>query len=399
MVARISSGRSIKSALHYNESKLSAGKATLLLASRFGCNADELTARQKLSRFEALTGKNIKVKTNTLHISLNFAPGEQLAPATLQHLAAEYMQRIGFAEQPYLVYQHYDAGHPHIHIVTTSIRANGRAISLHNIGRERSEPARKALEHIYGLTVAEGRREKLELPAAPVPVSYGKSETKQAISNIVREVCGTYCYTSLDELNTALRFYNVTADRGRPGSLCWNRGGLMFSVVDKDGCKVGIPIAASSIYGNPTLKSLERKMEVNRIAAVYKRKRLRNAAERLIAGKSPAAVREQLTRNNITYHHTSSNGETDLLLIDHRNRAVFSLRAEGFDIATAKNLLQQGETDNHSKATSLSIPYSTASSALNISAGLLRELTADAHANAEFLPAELMGKKKRRRKS
>ena len=31
------------------------------------------------------------------------------------------MEQIGFGDQPYLVYQHNDAGHPHIHIVTTRI--------------------------------------------------------------------------------------------------------------------------------------------------------------------------------------------------------------------------------------------------------------------------------------
>ncbi|MGI8583448.1 MAG: relaxase/mobilization nuclease domain-containing protein [Chitinophagaceae bacterium] len=39
------------------------------------------------------------------------------------------MDKIGFAEQPYLVYQHLDAGHPHIHIVTTNIQQSGKRIS------------------------------------------------------------------------------------------------------------------------------------------------------------------------------------------------------------------------------------------------------------------------------
>jgi hypothetical protein len=27
------------------------------------------------------------------------------------------MEKIGFGSQPYLVYQHLDSGHPHVHIV------------------------------------------------------------------------------------------------------------------------------------------------------------------------------------------------------------------------------------------------------------------------------------------
>ena len=39
-----------------------------------------------------------------------------------KEIADEYMQKIGFGEQPYLLYQHNDAGHPHIHIVTTTLK-------------------------------------------------------------------------------------------------------------------------------------------------------------------------------------------------------------------------------------------------------------------------------------
>ena len=40
------------------------------------------------------------------------------------------MQGIGFGNQPYLVYQHHDAGHPHIHMVTANIQADGQRIKM-----------------------------------------------------------------------------------------------------------------------------------------------------------------------------------------------------------------------------------------------------------------------------
>jgi hypothetical protein len=36
------------------------------------------------------------------------------------------MDKIGFGDQPYLVYRHLDAGHPHIHIVTKTLSIMGR---------------------------------------------------------------------------------------------------------------------------------------------------------------------------------------------------------------------------------------------------------------------------------
>ena len=53
---------------------------------------------------------------------------DKLSKEKLKEIANEYMQKIGFGEQPYLLYQHHDAGHPHIHIVTTNIKADGKRI-------------------------------------------------------------------------------------------------------------------------------------------------------------------------------------------------------------------------------------------------------------------------------
>src|SRR5579871_410492 len=115
MVARINMRKSIQKALNYNEAKVRAGVGEILLASGFGCDIADLTFHEKLRRFELLNQRNEWVQKNTLHISLNFAPGEDLPPDTLQRLAFDYMDRIGFGDQPFLVYQHHDAKHPHIH--------------------------------------------------------------------------------------------------------------------------------------------------------------------------------------------------------------------------------------------------------------------------------------------
>lgn len=197
------SGKSIKGVLSYNEQKVQQGKAELILATKFACDVSELSFSQKLQRFEQLNKKSQKVKTNALHISLNFPPGEKPDTETLQNIATSYMEHVGFGDQPYLVYRHDDANHSHIHIVTTPIKANGKTIDLHNLVQRKSEPARKALEKEYGLIQAEGRKQ--EKPVTPALSSleaakYGKAETKATISNIVREITANYKYTSLEEL-------------------------------------------------------------------------------------------------------------------------------------------------------------------------------------------------------
>ncbi len=98
---------------------------------------------------------NKRATTKTLHVSLNFDPTERLSNDKLIGIASIYMEKIGFEEQPFLVYRHEDSGHPHIHIVSTTIRKDGSRINTHNIGRNQSEKARKEIEKLYGLVKAE----------------------------------------------------------------------------------------------------------------------------------------------------------------------------------------------------------------------------------------------------
>ena len=72
MVAKIITGKSLRGALHYNENKVLEGKAELILASGFAGDIERMNFNQKLHRFENLLMLSPNVKTNTLHISLNF---------------------------------------------------------------------------------------------------------------------------------------------------------------------------------------------------------------------------------------------------------------------------------------------------------------------------------------
>jgi hypothetical protein len=96
MVVRIRSGKSIQGALSYNEEKIRLGKAEMILAAGFGCEIDNLGFSQKLKRFELLNSRDPKTETNTLHLSLNFSPQEQLSDEKLQLIAIDYMNQIGF---------------------------------------------------------------------------------------------------------------------------------------------------------------------------------------------------------------------------------------------------------------------------------------------------------------
>lgn len=356
MVAKIMSGRNIAGALNYNERKVNQGKAELIGQYGFHKELHHLNFYDKLQRFTNLTMSNQRSKTNSVHISLNFAVGEQISDSKLIDIADQYMNKIDFRDQPYLVYAHKDAGHPHIHIVTTNIKSTGDRISLHNLGRTKSEEARKAIEIQYGLIPAkQAELRKTENPRLS-KVIYGKDDTKRAISNVVRGVVSTYKFTSLPELNAALSCYNVVADRGSKNSTMYAKNGLLYWALDEKGQKVGIPIKASSIYSSPTLKSLERKFESNKKQKSAEKHQLRTAIDSVIKAKaSPAGFQQALLSKGIDvmFRRNEEGRLYGVTFIDHNTKSVFN----GSDLGKtySANALSQWfgkEKASHSEQTS-----------------------------------------------
>jgi len=323
------SGKSIRGILNYNENKVRDGEAVLLMAAGFPREPDELSFRNKLERFELLTRQNERTRTNALHISLNFSPRDQVDSDRLQQIATEYMAKIGFGGQPFLVYQHFDAAHPHIHIATTNIAEGGIHLETHNIGRIQSEKARKAIEEAYGLIRAEDKKKEATYPLKPANLQkalYGKAETKAAISAIVRSVVASYKFTSLPELNAVLRQFNVIADRGTEGSLMFEKKGMVYRLLDENGKKVGVPIKASAIYDRPTLANLKKKFPLNKSARVPYGERMKHLLDKALASPTEKAFTEALEKQQIRilFRENSQGNIYGVTFIDNATCAAFN---------------------------------------------------------------------------
>lgn len=330
MVSRIVSGKSIRGILNYNENKLENMEAELLMAAGFLKDPGLLSFKEKLARFEILTSQNEKTKTNAMHITLNFSNQDVLSNELLQQIARDYMDRIGFGEQPYLVYRHYDAAHPHIHIATVNIADGGERIETHNIGKNQSEKARKEIEELYGLIKAEHQQKEMAYLLRPAKLEravYGKTETKAAISSIVREVTGSYKFTSLSELNAVLRQFNVMAYPGAEGTRMREKGGLVYCLLDGNGNPVGVPIKASAIFGSPTLKNLEKKYQPNETARKPYGQRLKHLLDKFIVSSRDTdelQARLQAQGIRILLRENAEGRVYGVTFIDNATRAVFN---------------------------------------------------------------------------
>lgn len=329
MVARITTPASMQETLNYNEHKVKRGVAVCIAENHFPLPVNQMNFYHKLDWLSQRNDLNNRATTKTLHVSLNFDPSETLSNERLTEIAHDYMQRMGFADQPYLVYRHDDAGHPHVHILSTLIREDGSRINTHNIASDLSEPARKAIEEKYNLVRAESKRIANDNSLAPlIKVVYGKSDTKRSISNVLKQVLGVYNYTSLAELNAVLKGFGVVADRGNPDSFTFRKGGLLYRLLDRDGAPAGVPIKASTIAGKPTLEHLEKRFEENKSNRELPRLSLQVTLDKILNAHPPTlnALIAALERESITavLRQNADGRIYGITFIDHRNRSVFN---------------------------------------------------------------------------
>lgn len=351
MVAVVHLASSLRRVLNYNEQKVKEGVATCIDAPYYLKDADLLTFNQKLGRLQKLTELNEQTKVNTVHISLNFPPEEHHSEQKLKEIASAYMQKIGFEGQPYLLYQHFDAGHPHVHILATNIKPDGKRISLHNIGKVTSEKARKEIEIEFNLTKAEDKikRSAYELQPVNARLEYGKASTKRAITGVLNTVLADYKFTSLGEFNAVLNLYNVSAEPGEKGSRMYQNNGLVYRIKREDGTLIGAPIKASSIYGSPTLKTLGHTFSKNMKARLPFKSKVKAAVDFALFSNAQNGLKpfiNSLEAEGIdtVLRYTKDGKVFGVTFVDHKNCCVFNGSALGNQYSAAALLQRSGET-------------------------------------------------------
>lgn len=346
----------MEAALNYNEKKVQKGQATCLFASNYLLEAKDMNFHQKMQGFERLNILNERAITKTLHVSLNFDPSEKLSNERLTEIAMTYMDKIGFGQQPFLVYKHVDAGHPHIHIVSNTIREDGSRINTHNIGRNQSEKARKEIEQLYGLVKAEQQQKATAANIKPVDIEkavYGKVETKRSIRNVVTAVFNQYRFSSLPEFNAALKQFNVIADRGNEDGRIYKNRGLVYRILDANGNKIGVPIKASSINCQATLDNLEKKFVSNAAAKEPFKQHMKSTIdEALLSGVNSMknlVVTLQQKRVSTVLRQNAEGRLYGITFVDNKNKCVFN----GSDIGkaySAASLIAQMGNDSSQEA-------------------------------------------------
>lgn len=213
-----------------------------------------------LADMQALIPSKCRTKNTVFHCSLNPHPDEQLSDELLAQMAKEYMQALGYGNQPYIVFKHSDIAREHIHIVSLRIDTQGKKINDKFEGR-RSKVITDALERKYGLIPSTGSKQ-IKNKALPDNLDASdEGNTRSQLALILREVFAHYRFCSLGELNAILRKHNIAVEEVKSEYRGRRYSGLVYVPTDEQGMKVGTPIHASKIGRGVGYSALQHKMQ------------------------------------------------------------------------------------------------------------------------------------------
>ena len=132
MVANIRSGSSPGGALRYNKEKVDKDEAEVPLWQKMLEPFDKhvrLDIDACMDSFWPYLEANRRTTNTVFHASLNPSPEDRLTDEQLREIANEYMQKMGYGDQPYIVFKHKDFDRQHLHIVSLRVDENGHKLS------------------------------------------------------------------------------------------------------------------------------------------------------------------------------------------------------------------------------------------------------------------------------
>ena len=327
MVAKITVGTSLYGALAYNGVKVNEGEGKLLAVNKV---FDDGSGRVDIARaeqdFKRYMPENVRTRNKVIHISLNPHPDDRLTDMEMESLAREYLEKLGYGDQPYLIFKHEDINRHHLHIVSVNVDERGRRLNKDFIHR-RSKRITTELERKYGLHPAYRRQYRNDNSLRKVDTSQG--DVKRQVSNTVKAVMAAYKFRTMGEYRVLLSLYNVTVEEARGMADGREYHGLVYSATDDAGNKVGNPFKASHIGKSVSYEAVWRRFEYSN--AQFRDKRPADTTRKTVAAALGRTYRkEEFTALlkakgvDVVFRHTDEGRIYGATFIDHRTGCVLN---------------------------------------------------------------------------
>jgi hypothetical protein len=327
MVAKISSGTSIFGALAYNQTKVDEQKGKVILTNRMIEPRDgNYTVGVCIRSFEPYLAANQKTESPILHISLNPDPKDVLTDDQLSEIAQEYMEKLGYGNQPFIVYKHEDIDRHHLHIVSVRVDENGKKLD-HNFEYRKSMEICRQIEQKYHLIPADKKEKQPELSIKGI--AYGENNLKSQIAGVIRPLVKSYNFQTMGEYKALLSLYKITVEEIKGGTADKMFNGLVYSAIDDKGERIGKPFK-SSLFGKTVgYEALQQRMIQS--GELIKQKQLKDRCKTVLnkVMKSPgnrAKFEKQLFANgiNVVFRQNDAGRIYGVTFIDQQNKCVLN---------------------------------------------------------------------------
>lgn len=296
MVAKINYGSSLYGALAYNGEKVNEGVAKILETNKVFSPADgthDISAC--MQDFMAYMPSHVLTKKPVIHISLNPHPDDSLTDEQFSAIAREYIEKMGYANQPFIVYKHEDIDRHHLHIVTLAVDERGKKINDGN-NFYTSTRILKELEQKYGLIPAQMRKEKEVFRLQKVCYGDGENLKKQLVS-VIRPAAKFYHCPSFKEYRALLSTYNICVEELKGEMYGKPYNGLVYFATDDKGKKVGNPFKSSLLGKAVGYDALQKRFKASK--EKLKEKHLVPKTKEVVAGALRRSATKEDFRENL----------------------------------------------------------------------------------------------------
>ena len=322
MVAKISIGSSLYGALAYNGEKINKENGRILGSNKIILPVDgKADIGQMAENFRLFMPKMGKTKKPVLHISLNPHPDDKLSDQDFEILAREYLDRLGFGAQPYVLYKHEDIDRHHIHIVTVNVNEEGKRLNQDFLYR-RSKKITTDLEEKYHLHKAE--REKVS-PDTPITKVDPNGDIKRQVANTVKMVGMRWKFQTIGEYNAILGLYNVKCEQtdGRVNGREYH--GLVYFATDDNGNVLATPLKASRLGKFASRTAIDGRFERanEKIDTTATKRRVADALAQS-SGKEDFIAKLKERNIDVVFRYTDEGRIYGATFIDHNTLTVLN---------------------------------------------------------------------------
>lgn len=195
-------GRTTKGIIQYN---LKNNSELLRVENCFSTEINDV-----IDYIDSIEYQNKRIVNPAFHCCFSFPNNIEMEIELVNNMIDEYMEKMGYGEQPYCVFEHTDKSHHHFHIVSTRVSVNDYKKIPHAFEKRKSNALREKLIIKYELNIL--YRQNL-----------GKEQFRKRdgaaidISNKIKDVMREFTPKTIQELSEHLAQVDIGVQEGSKG--------------------------------------------------------------------------------------------------------------------------------------------------------------------------------------